>query len=63
MTSTAASVGPYKLCTAVPVNSRNRCAGFGANASPEENTNRSEPHRAAPEPADTPGSAATNTVN
>ncbi|SLH16597.1 Uncharacterised protein [Mycobacteroides abscessus subsp. abscessus] len=56
MTSTAASVGPYRLCSSAPVSSRSRCAGLGGSASPEANTIRSASQRAA-------AASATNTAS
>ncbi len=41
VTSTAASVGPYRLCSAAPEMSRNRAAVCGGSASPDAKTFRS----------------------
>ncbi|GAA4488620.1 hypothetical protein GCM10023094_48820 [Rhodococcus olei] len=54
VTSTAASVGPYRLCRAAPHNRRNVSAVVGGNASPLQNTRRS--------PAQSSGRAADRNV-
>ncbi|SLG99828.1 Uncharacterised protein [Mycobacteroides abscessus subsp. abscessus] len=47
VTSTPASVGPYRLCRRAPVSSRSRCAVTAGRPSPEAKTLRRPVHSAA----------------